>query len=74
MNLKIKALLYSLGVLAASAVAGLSIVGIIEIIGIDMLPWIGVGFMTIMAFYVIYNITLSQLQYQDKLKEIVDQK
>lgn len=74
MNLKIKALLYSLGILAASAVAGLAAVEIVKMISISLLPWIGVGFLLVMAFYVMYNITLAQLEYRDKLKEIVTNK
>ena len=74
MNLKVRALLYSLGVLAASAVAGLAAVEIVKMISISFLPWIGVGFLLIMSLYVIYNITLAQLEYREKLNEIVEQK
>lgn len=74
MNLKVRALLYSLGILAASAVAGLAAVEIVKMINISLLPWIGVGFLLIIIFYVMYNITLTQLEYRDKLKEIVPNK
>lgn len=74
MNLKLRALLYSLGVLAASAVAGLAAVEIVKMISISLLPWIGVGFLLIMSLYVIYNITLAQLEYREKLNEIVTNK
>lgn len=74
MNLKVQALLYSLGILAASAVAGLAAVEIVKMINISLLPWIGVGFLLIIIFYVMYNITLTQLEYRDKLKEIVPNK
>jgi arginine exporter protein ArgO len=74
MNLKVRALLYSLGVLAASAVAGLAAVEIVKMINISLLPWIGVGFLLIMSLYVLYNITLTQLEYREKLNEIVEKK
>jgi hypothetical protein len=74
MNLKVRALLYSLGVLAASTVAGLAAVEIVKMININLLPWMGVGFLLIMSLYVIYNITLAQLEYREKLNEIVEQK
>lgn len=74
MNLKVRALLYSLGVLAASTVAGLAAVEIVKMINISLLPWMGVGFLLIMSLYVIYNITLAQLEYREKLNEIVEQK
>lgn len=74
MSLKIKALGYSVGVLLCSVVAGLAAVEIIKAISIEMAPFIGVGFLLVMSFYVLYNITLSQLEYREKLKEIVNQK
>jgi hypothetical protein len=74
MNIKVRALLYSLGVLAASAVAGLAAVVIVKMINISLLPWIGVGFLLIMALYVLYNVTLTQLEYREKLNEIVEKK
>jgi hypothetical protein len=74
MNLKLRALLYSLGVLAASAVAGLAAVEIVKMINISLLPWVGVGFLLIMSLYVLYNITLAQLEYREKLNKIVEQK
>jgi hypothetical protein len=74
MNLKIKALLYSLGALGGCVVAGLAVVEIIMMISIDVLPWMGVGFLMITAFYVLYNMILGQLQDQDKIKQMIAEK
>lgn len=74
MSLKIKALGYSVGVLLCSIVAGVATVEIIKAISVEMAPFIGVGFLLLMSLYVLYNITLAQLEYREKLKEIVEQK
>ena len=74
MNLKVKALLLTLGALGGSVVAALATVEIIMMISIDLLPWIGVGFLMIMAVYVLYNMILGQLQDQAKIKQMVAEK
>ncbi len=74
MNLKVKALLLTLGALGASAVAALATVEIVKMISIDLLPWIGVGFLMVMAVYVLYNMILGQLQDQAKIKQMVAEK
>jgi hypothetical protein len=74
MNLKVKAMLLTLGALGASAVAALATVEIVKMISIDLLPWIGVGFLMVMAVYVLYNMILGQLQDQAKIKQMVAEK
>ena len=74
MNLKFKALVYASGALLASVVAGWSFVEIIKMIPLAWVPWIGIGALIAMAFYVIYSISLSQLEYQARLKEVADRK
>jgi hypothetical protein len=74
MNLKVKALLLTLGALGGSVVAALATVEIIMMISIDLLPWIGVGFLMIMAVYVLYNMILGQLQDQAKIKQMIAEK
>jgi hypothetical protein len=74
MNLKVKALLLTLGALGGSVVAALATVEIIQMISIDLLPWIGVGFLMIMAVYVLYNMILGQLQDQAKIKQMIAEK
>jgi hypothetical protein len=74
MNLKVKAMLLTLGALGGSVVAALATVEIIMMISIDLLPWIGVGFLMIMAVYVLYNMILGQLQDQAKIKQMVAEK
>jgi hypothetical protein len=74
MHLKVKAMLLTLGALGGSVVAALATVEIIMMISIDLLPWIGVGFLMIMAVYVLYNMILGQLQDQAKIKQMVAEK
>jgi hypothetical protein len=74
MNLKLKALVLTLGALGASAVAALATVEIIKMISIELLPWLGVGFLIIMAVYVLYNMILGQLEDQAKLKQMIAEK
>jgi hypothetical protein len=74
MNLKVKALLLTLGALGGSVVAALATVEIIQMISIDLLPWIGVGFLMIMAVYVLYNMILGQLQDQAKIQQMIAEK
>jgi len=74
MNLKVKAMLLTLGALGGSVVAALATVEIILMISIDLLPWIGVGFLMIMAVYVLYNMILGQLQDQAKIKQMIAEK
>ena len=74
MNLKVKALLLTLGALGGSVVAALATVEIVMMISIDLLPWIGVGFLMIMAVYVLYNMILGQLQDQAKIKQMIAEK
>ncbi len=74
MNLKIKAMLLTLGALCGGVVAALAIGKIVTMISIDMLPWVGVGFLMIMAVYVLYNMILGQLQVEAKLKQITEEK
>ena len=74
MNLKVKAMLLTLGALGGSVVAALATVEIIMMISIDLLPWIGVGFLMIMAVYVLYNMILGQLQDQAKIQQMIAEK
>jgi hypothetical protein len=74
MNLKVKALLLTLGALGGSVVAALATVEIVMMISIDLLPWIGVGFLMIMAVYVLYNMILGQLQDQAKIQQMIAEK
>jgi hypothetical protein len=74
MNLKVKALLLTLGALGGSVVAALATVEIIKMISIDLLPWMGVGFLMIMAVYVLYNMILGQLKDQAKIQQMIEEK
>jgi len=74
MNLKVKAMLLTLGALGGSVVAALATVEIIKMISIEVLPWIGVGFLMVMAVYVLYNMILGQLQDQAKIEKMIAEK
>jgi hypothetical protein len=74
MNLKVKAVLLTLGALGGSVAAALATVEIIQMISIEVLPWLGVGFLMIMSVYVLYNMILGQLQDQAKIKQMIAEK
>ena len=74
MNIRLKALMYSMAILLCSAMAGLFTVQILSMIPVPWWPWIAIAFFIAMCLYVLYNIILNQLQYRNQLQIMVDQK
>jgi len=70
LSLKQKALLITLGLFALAAVAG-SVVGFIvaHVSAQTIMNALAIGFFVFFA-WVFYGVTLSQLEYKEKLKEI----
>lgn len=74
LSIKQKALFQTFGLLASALIAGASVSLLIEYVSIGViLTSLGIGFVAYM-FYLVYQINLSQLQYKETLKEIVDKK
>lgn len=74
MNLKLKAFLTAAGVLFGGALAGVVLVQLIAAIPLAWYPWIGISALIGMGFYMIYSITLYRLEYEARLKEMVERK
>ena len=74
MTLKQKALLQTLGLLTSAFGAAIVVAIGINFLSLSTILYtIGFAFVTYM-FYLVYKINLSQLEYREKLKEMVDQK
>lgn len=78
MNLKLKALIGSCGILLCCAMIGVFVVQIIQMIPMAWLPWLAVASLIGMAVYIIYNMLLNEMETQARikarLKELADQK
>lgn len=74
MNLKAKAALDVVGMIAVAAVASGATLFILENVPLRTIGYVaGAGFIGYML-YLAYSIRLSQLEYRNKLKEMVDSK
>lgn len=74
MNIRVKAALLTAGMLAASTIIFLAIGVIVNGLTSDqVIMLVGLGFVGF-CIYMLYGITLNRLEYQEKLKEIRDQK
>lgn len=74
MNIKLRAFLYTAGVLLGGSAAGAVLVQVIAAIPLAWYPWIGISFLIGMGFYIVYSITLYRLEYETRLKEIAERK
>ena len=74
MTLQLRAFLYSAGILVGASIAGAALIQIFQMIPVVWLPWIGISLLIAVGFNVVYSVTLSQLHYENKLKEMLDQK
>ena len=74
MTLQLRAFLYSAGILVGACIAGAALIQIFQMIPVAWLPWIGISLLIVVGFNVVYSVTLSQLHYENKLKEMLDQK
>ena len=74
MTLQLRAFLYSVGILVGASIAGAALIQIFQMIPVVWLPWIGISLLIAVGFNVVYSVTLSQLHYENKLKEMLDQK
>ena len=74
MNIRVKAALLTLGMLASSAIIFLAIGQIFSDLTTDQIQLVfGVGFIGFIV-YCLYSITLNRLEYEARIKEIRDQK
>lgn len=74
MNIRFKAGLLTTGILASCAVAVLGVTMLIELLTKDQLLTLLASGMGVFFIYLIYSITLRQLEYEKKLEEIKNKK
>ena len=74
MNLKLKAGLITAGMLSTAIAAIIAIRLAITYISVDILPQLFMGAALAIAIYTLYDITLTNLKYNQKLKDMVDRK
>ena len=74
MNIKLKAFSKALGSVALCLFGGWGIAVIIDMISIELFPYILIGIGISFLVYCLYGIYLSQFQYQETLKNMVDKK
>jgi hypothetical protein len=70
LSIKQKALLFTIGALAASIIAGLSVAQIIAMIPGYMVPYIGIGFVVIVMAKLLYSLILNDLECKNRLEEL----
>lgn len=69
LSLKQKALLFTIGALTASIIAGLSISQILAMIPAYMVPYIGIGFVVIVMAKLLYGLILNDLELRELNKK-----
>ena len=69
-SIKQKALLFTIGALSASIIAGLSIAQIIAMIPAYLVPYIGIGFVVIVMAKLLYSLILNDLECKNRLEEL----
>lgn len=69
LSLKQKALLFTIGALMASIIAGLSISQILAMIPAYMVPYIGIGFVVIVMAKLLYGLILNDLELRELNKK-----
>lgn len=74
LSLKQKAFTQTLTLVGSALITGVVVALIAEYVAFStILIFAGIGFVAYM-FYLVYQINLSQLQYKEKLQEMVDKK
>lgn len=70
MDIRVRALIRSLGILAVCTVSGVSAVMFLKFFPTEYIPHLFIGGLIGMLIYVGYSISLNQLQAEETLKEI----
>lgn len=74
MNLKVKAGLITAGMLSTAIAAIIAIRLAITYISVEILPLLFMGAALAIAIYTLYDITLTNLKYNENLRKMVDRK
>ena len=74
LSLKQKALMQAVGILTAIIVGSILTTLAIQLIPATAYPYIALSGLLIVALSLMYNIVLSRLEYQEKLKEMFEKK
>ena len=70
MNLKIKALVYTVGLIVGAIAVSLGVTYIGSVLTHEQVMWILASAVGGVFIYLVYGIMLSHLEYQDALKDI----
>lgn len=70
MNLKIKALVYTVGLIVGTIAVSLGVTYIGSVLTHEQVMWILASVVGGVFIYLVYGIMLSHLEYQDALKDI----
>lgn len=70
MDIRIRAFIRSLGMLAVCSAAGVAVALFFKYFPIEYIPHLSIGGLIGMLIYVGYSISLNQLQAEETLKEI----
>lgn len=71
MSIKLRALSYTAGIFAAVSVGAVALVEILKMLPQEWVPNIFIGALIAMLFKFVYDIVKINLEYRDKLAEIV---
>jgi len=74
MSPEMKALKKTAGMFAVASIAVILVLGILTSLSAEVVAWILISMVLGYCIWVVYSINLSQIRYEEKLKEIVENK
>lgn len=74
MDIRLRAALTTAKVLAFSCGIVATVVFVLHNIKMEWIPYLFIGFLTVVLVLFMYNIVLQDLKYQEKVKEMVDKR
>lgn len=74
MSIRLRALFYTMGFVGSALIAGLATAQILAMIPDKWLPFVGLAVFGSIGSWVVYSITKTQLEYREKLQNMVDRK
>ena len=74
MSIRLRALAYTVGFVGSALIAGMAIAQILSMIPGEYLPWVAITGLIAVGGTMVYSMTKTQLEYREKLQQMVDQK
>ena len=72
MSAQLKAIKKTAGMFAVASIAVILVVGVLTSISAEVVAWILLSMVLGYCIWVVYKINLSQIQYEEKLKDITE--